>query len=82
MSSTLPRVASKYPMRVQVEEGKTYYWCACGMSEAQPFCDGSHVSTDFLPVSYTADATEAIGFCCCKRSNKGPICDGTHKKIL
>jgi len=65
---------------MEVEEGKTYYWCSCGKSEKQPFCDGSHSGTDKTPVQYTAEATREVYFCGCKKTAAQPFCDGTHKE--
>ena len=76
-----PKIANKGPYPVEVEAGKTYYWCACGCSKNQPFCDGSHRDTSFQPVAYTADKTETVYFCGCKRSGTRPLCDGTHNKL-
>jgi CDGSH-type Zn-finger protein len=74
-------VASKTPNIVPVEENKTYYWCACGLSKSQPFCDGSHSSTDIRPVMYKADASKSIALCGCKQTKKPPFCDGSHSSI-
>ncbi len=76
-----PKIAQKSPFPIEVVEGKTYFWCACGRSQRQPFCDGSHKGTGFEPVKYTADATKKVFFCGCKHSENKPICDGTHSKI-
>ncbi|WP_259782251.1 CDGSH iron-sulfur domain-containing protein [Aestuariispira ectoiniformans] len=76
-----PVVASKTPYSTQVEEGKSYFWCACGRSKKQPFCDGSHKGTGFTPVKYTAEKTRTVFFCGCKHSGKKPLCDGTHAKL-
>jgi len=76
-----PLIAQKGPYAVEVEEGKTYYWCACGRSKNQPFCDGSHRVTQFQPVAYTAEKTGKVFFCGCKRSLKKPVCDGSHNKL-
>ncbi|WP_419901701.1 CDGSH iron-sulfur domain-containing protein [Kiloniella sp.] len=67
---------------VELEEGKTYFWCACGRSGKQPFCDGSHKGTDFKPLSFTADKTKQYFLCQCKHSGKKPFCDGSHKFLL
>ena len=76
-----PVVAKKGPFAVNLESGKTYYWCACGQSKNQPFCDGSHKGTEFTPVSFTAKETGTAYLCGCKRSGNKPYCDGTHNKI-
>lgn len=76
-----PVIAQKTPYPVEVVEGKTYFWCACGKSARQPFCDGSHKGTDLEPVKYTAEASKKMFFCGCKHSSKPPLCDGSHSKI-
>ncbi len=74
-------IAQKSPYATPVEVGKTYYWCACGRSKTQPFCDGSHKGTEFEPVAFTADKTDTVYLCGCKRTAAPPFCDGTHKKL-
>jgi len=74
-------VARKGPFGVVVEKGKTYWWCACGRSSSQPFCDGSHKGTDFEPVKYVAEDDVMVAFCGCKRSRYKPRCDDTHISI-
>ena len=76
-----PVVAQKAPYEVEVEEGKSYWWCACGRSKTQPFCDGSHKGTGFSPVEYTAKRSKPTYFCGCKRTEGPPLCDGTHNSI-
>ncbi len=76
-----PTIAQKSPMAVDVEEGKAYFWCACGQSRKQPFCDGSHKGTEFAPVKYEAAASKTVYFCACKHSGKAPLCDGSHKEL-
>jgi CDGSH-type Zn-finger protein len=76
-----PKIAQKAPMPVNVEAGKTYYWCACGESANQPFCDGKHKGSGFAPVAYQAEKDGTVYFCGCKHSAKGALCDGTHSKI-
>jgi CDGSH-type Zn-finger protein len=76
-----PIIARKSPYAVEVEAGKTYHWCACGRSKAQPFCDGSHKGTGLTPLAVTPDKTGKSFFCGCKRSGKGALCDGTHKSL-
>lgn len=74
-------VASKTPYAVDVEAGKDYYWCSCGRSKAQPFCDGSHKGTSFTPMKHTAAESKTVYFCGCKQSANSPLCDGTHKQL-
>ena len=79
--SSEPVIAAKAPIPVEVEAGKTYYWCACGRSATQPFCDGAHKGSGIGPVAYTAEATGKAFFCGCKATKKEPLCDGTHKEL-
>ena len=81
MSDKQPVIAQKSPFAIEVEAGKSYWWCSCGKSATQPFCDGSHKGSDFSPVEYKADKAEAAYFCGCKHSANGAMCDGTHKKF-
>ncbi len=74
-------IARNQPFDVDVEEGKEYWWCACGRSKSQPFCDGSHKETRFTPVQYVAEATRTVFFCGCKRTGNQPRCDGTHSTL-
>ncbi|MBV1700997.1 MAG: CDGSH iron-sulfur domain-containing protein [Hyphomicrobiales bacterium] len=76
-----PHIAQKAPYKVEVTEGKTYYWCACGQSKTQPLCDGSHKGSTFTPVAYTADKTGDAYMCGCKHSKTAPMCDGSHKAL-
>ena len=76
-----PRVPQKSPYAVEVEAGKSYFWCACGQSKKQPFCDGSHKGSGFSPVKWEAPESKAVYFCGCKHSASQPLCDGTHKKL-
>lgn len=76
-----PNVAATHPAPVQCEAGKTYAWCACGLSKTQPFCDGSHKATDLRPIVFKADKAETVYLCQCKHSQKKPFCDGTHKSL-
>lgn len=78
---TEPVIAARHPFGIEVEAGKKYFWCACGLSKKQPFCDGSHKVTDITPMLYTADKTEVVYFCGCKHSGNKPLCDGTHSKL-
>jgi len=76
-----PVIAQKAPFAVEVEEGRNYFWCACGKSSKQPFCDGSHKGTEFAPVKYSAEKTGRVFFCGCKNTAKAPLCDGTHSGL-
>ncbi len=80
MSET-PEIAAKEPIKVDVEEGKTYFWCTCGQSKRQPFCDGSHQTTSFTPLPWTATKTGPAFFCACKQTAKSPLCDGSHARL-
>ncbi len=76
-----PNMPQKAPYPVEVEAGKKYWWCACGRSKSQPFCDGSHKGTPLSPVEFTAEKSEKVWFCGCKRSGEPPLCDGSHRKL-
>ena len=72
--------AGENAIAVEVEKDKSYYWCSCGKSAKQPFCDGSHKGTDFTPLAYKAEETKKMFFCACKQTNNQPFCDGSHNK--
>jgi len=76
-----PVVAQKSPYKIDVEAGKTYWWCACGRSAKQPFCDGSHKGTGIEPLKYAADSSRPVFFCGCKATARTPLCDGSHNKL-
>ncbi len=76
-----PVIAQKAPYAVDVTAGETYYWCSCGKSKSQPFCDGSHQGSDFSPVTFTAEKSETVYFCGCKHTANPPLCDGSHSKL-
>ncbi len=76
-----PIQAQETPYEAEVEEGKTYAWCACGRSATQPFCDGSHEGTGFSPIVYKAEKTGKVFFCGCKKTKEQPLCDGTHNLL-
>ena len=76
-----PVIAQRGPYAVDVETGKKYTWCACGRSENQPFCDGSHSGTEIAPVMFEAEKSETVYFCGCKKTGKPPRCDGTHSSL-
>lgn len=78
---TDPVVAQKAPYPVEVKVGQAYWWCACGRSKSQPFCDGSHKGTDFTPVQWVADKDGKAFFCGCKHTGSPTMCDGSHKSL-
>ncbi len=75
-----PVVASKTPFSVELEPG-TYWWCACGRSATQPFCDGSHKGTGFSPVKLEIEEKTKVWLCGCKQTQDAPFCDGSHKDL-
>ncbi len=74
-------IAAKEPKEVKLEAGKTYAWCACGLSESQPFCDGSHMKGDLKPKIFKAKKDESAWLCQCKQTGNAPFCDGTHNSL-
>ena len=74
-------IAQKGPYQVELREGKAYFWCRCGRSQKQPFCDGSHKGTEFSPLEFKPEKSEEAWFCACKRTGKQPMCDGSHKRL-
>ena len=76
-----PEIAAKTPFATEVEKGKDYYWCACGLSTSQPFCDGSHKGSGFTPVKFEATESKTVYLCGCKHTASQPFCDGTHNKL-
>lgn len=66
------------PYRTPLQAGKTIYWCACGLSKKQPYCDGSHRGTPSHPLSYTAEKDMTVALCGCKQTKQPPFCDGSH----
>lgn len=74
-------IAAKAPAKVELEEGKDYYWCQCGRSKNQPFCDGSHAGTDITPLKFSPEKSGAAALCQCKSSANAPFCDGTHASL-
>ncbi|HEY3901230.1 MAG TPA: CDGSH iron-sulfur domain-containing protein [Chthoniobacter sp.] len=79
--SDSPNIAAKFPVKVSLQAGKDYWFCACGRSASQPFCDGSHKGTTFAPKKFTAEKDGDAWLCQCKHTGNAPFCDGTHKTL-
>ena len=75
-----PTVADTKPAVLELEPGD-YWWCSCGQSANQPFCDGAHKGTDFTPVKFTIEEKKTVALCLCKKTGDQPFCDGTHTNI-
>lgn len=75
------QIAGKAPIAVDVKAGETYYWCSCGKSSNQPFCDGSHKGSSFKPLAFTAKKAGTVHLCTCKQTKNPPYCDGTHNSL-
>ncbi|MFZ4807210.1 MAG: CDGSH iron-sulfur domain-containing protein [Hyphomicrobiaceae bacterium] len=73
-----PVVAQKGPYQVELQAGKAYFWCTCGRSKKQPFCDGSHAGTGLEPMRFQADTSGTFNLCGCKSTDDKPFCDGSH----
>ncbi len=76
-----PKVAGTSPLEFELEAGKKYAWCSCGLSANQPFCDGSHGGTSFVPNVFQAEEAKTVYFCTCKRTGGAPYCDGSHASV-
>jgi len=76
-----PKIAARAPVQVELEEGKDYWYCTCGHSDTQPFCDGSHKGRGFAPKKFTAAKTGPAWLCRCKHTANAPFCDGSHKSL-
>ncbi|MBN3036379.1 MAG: CDGSH iron-sulfur domain-containing protein [Bacteroidales bacterium] len=75
-----PKIAAGEPLKKMMKPG-SYFWCACGLSASQPFCDGSHVGTGITPVETRIEEEKEVYWCMCKHSHSKPFCDGTHRKL-
>ena len=75
-----PLIAAKMPAHVNLEQGQ-YFWCACGKSSNQPFCNGSHRGGEFIPVIFKIEEKQEVWLCQCKQTKNPPYCDGTHKTL-
>lgn len=78
---TKPKIAGTRSAKVELKAGETRYWCLCGHSSSQPFCDGSHKDTCFTPMAFTPDRDDTYSICLCKRTSTPPFCDGTHRDL-
>ena len=76
-----PIVADNKPVAVDLVEGRSYFFCACGHSKKQPFCDGAHAGTGLTPVSFKAEKSGRAFLCACKQSSNIPFCDGSHQQV-
>ena len=76
----LPNRAGDSPIEVEVEAGKKYAWCSCGLSENQPFCDGKHKGSEFAPIVFEAQESGSMWLCACKKTKNKPACDGSHNR--
>ena len=75
------KVAGNAPSMQDLEKGKKYAWCACGLSANQPWCDGSHKGTSFTPSMLQPEEDKKAAMCTCKQSANAPFCDGSHKGL-
>jgi CDGSH-type Zn-finger protein len=76
-----PVIASRTPVRVDLEASKTYLYCTCGRSDSQPFCDDSHQGTDFTPMEFSVQEDRKALLCLCKHTKDAPYCDGSHASL-
>ncbi len=76
-----PVIADNKPKAVELVKNQEYYFCTCGKSSKQPFCDGSHAGSAFKPKAFVAEEEGTAYLCACKYSANQPFCDGTHKKF-
>ncbi|MEI6429338.1 MAG: CDGSH iron-sulfur domain-containing protein [Pseudanabaena sp. ELA607] len=79
-ANNLPHVVDQKPVVLELAP-KTYYWCSCGLSKNQPYCDGAHQGTGFVPTAFTLEETKTVALCLCKKTGNGPYCDGAHTKL-
>ena len=75
------KIEHKEPIAIDVLPGRKYWWCECGLSKKQPFCDSAHKGTDYSPVLFESSTEQTIYFCCCKKTHDRPQCDGSHNKL-
>ncbi|MEM8749976.1 MAG: CDGSH iron-sulfur domain-containing protein [Pseudomonadota bacterium] len=75
------KIAQKGPIEVKLEAGKTYFWCSCGLSKNQPFCDKSHNKDLFVPMAFTPPESGKYFLCACKQTTNEPYCDSSHAEL-
>lgn len=75
-----PTIADKKPVVMELDAGD-YWWCSCGQSSNQPFCDGAHKGTEFTPLKFTIDEKKPVALCQCKYTENNPFCDGSHSNL-
>jgi len=75
-----PMIPQRSPIVRDTQSG-TYWWCSCGRSKGQPFCDGSHKGTEFAPLKVECTEAKKVAWCACKHSGKKPYCDGSHARL-
>lgn len=75
-----PVIFDKKPTVLELDAG-TYYWCSCGQSANQPYCDGAHKGSDFTPIKFEIEEKKTVALCLCKKTGNSPFCDGMHAKI-
>lgn len=80
MSDSKPKIADTKPVVLHLEAG-TYYWCSCGRSANQPFCDGSHQGSEFQPLKISLEEGKKVAICNCKLTQNSPLCDGSHSQL-
>ncbi len=81
MTAALPKIAARAPIQIELEAGKDYFFCTCGLSANQPFCDGTHKGTGMKSFKFTAEKSGPAWLCQCKQTKNQPFCNGTHKTI-
>ena len=77
---TEPVIVERKPVVLELEPG-TYYWCSCGQSQNQPFCNGAHKGTEFTPLAFDVTQKKPAALCNCKYTGTPPYCDGSHSKL-
>lgn len=71
---------TKQPENVELEANKIYFWCSCGLSANQPFCDGAHKGSEMKSIPFKVEASTSAWLCTCKKTKNPPYCDGSHKE--